>query len=80
MNRKIGVLKEMDNLGRLVIPKEMRETFKLDKTVEIIVTQEGILVRNPKYELIERKETEGETTNRHYEDCAFDIANMVAEK
>jgi bifunctional DNA-binding transcriptional regulator/antitoxin component of YhaV-PrlF toxin-antitoxin module len=51
----------VDNLGRLVIPKEMRETFKLDKTVEIIVTQEGILVRNPKYELIERKERKEDT-------------------
>jgi AbrB family looped-hinge helix DNA binding protein len=59
MSKKIGVLKEVDNLGRLVIPKEMRETFKLDKTVEIIVTREGILVRNPKYELIEKVEVEG---------------------
>ena len=61
MNKKIGVLKEVDNLGRLVIPKEMRETFKLDKTVEIIVTQEGILVRNPKYEVIEKKDTVSNT-------------------
>ena len=59
MNNKIGVLKEIDNLGRLVIPKEMRETFKLDKTVELIVTKEGILIRNPKYELIEKVEVEG---------------------
>lgn len=39
----------------------MRETFKLDKTVEIIVTQEGILVRNPKYEVIEKKDTVSNT-------------------
>ena len=55
MNKTIGVLKEIDNLGRLVIPKEIRETFKLDKTVEIVVTQEGILIRNPKYELVEKQ-------------------------
>ena len=61
MSKKIGVLKEVDNLGRLFIPKEMRETFKLDKTVEIIVTREGILVRNPKYELIEIKERKEDT-------------------
>ena len=61
MSKKIGVLKEVDNLGRLVIPKEMRETFRLDKTVEIIVTREGILVRNPKYELIEIKERKEDT-------------------
>ena len=59
MDKKIGVIKEIDNLGRLVIPKEMRETFKLDKTVEIIVTKDGILVRNPRYELVEKKEVEG---------------------
>ena len=61
MDKKIGVLKEIDSLGRLVIPKEMRETFKLDKTVEIIVTQEGILVINPKYEVIEKKDTVSNT-------------------
>ena len=60
MDKKIGVIKEVDNLGRLVIPKEIRETFKLDKTVEIIVTKDGILVRNPKYELVEKKEVEGQ--------------------
>ena len=38
MSGKIGVIKEIDNLGRLVIPKEMRETFKLDKSVELVVT------------------------------------------
>ena len=59
MNNKIGVLKDIDNLGRLVIPKEMRETFKLDKSVELVVTEEGVLIRNPKYKLIEKEEVEG---------------------
>jgi AbrB family looped-hinge helix DNA binding protein len=58
MNDKIGVMKEIDSLGRLVIPKEIRETFKLDKCVEIIITKEGILLRNPKYEIVEKNETE----------------------
>ena len=52
MKNKIGVIKDIDNLGRLVIPKEMRDTFKLDKSVELVVTEEGVLVRNPKYKLI----------------------------
>ena len=51
-------LKEIDNLGRLVIPKEMRETFHLDKCVEIITTKDGILIRNPKYEIVEKKNSE----------------------
>ena len=58
MDDKIGVIKEVDNLGRLVIPKEMRETFKLKKYVEIVVTKDGILVRNPKYEIIEKKDAD----------------------
>ena len=33
MNNGIGVLKEVDNLGRLVIPKEMRDSFKLNEIV-----------------------------------------------
>ena len=62
MNSKIGVIKEMDNLGRLVIPKEMRETFKLDKIVELVVTREGVLVRNPKYQLVEKDDIENNST------------------
>ena len=59
MKNKIGVIKDIDNLGRLVIPKEMRDTFKLDKSVELVVTEEGVLVRNPKYKLVEKEEVEG---------------------
>ena len=59
MNDKIGVLKEIDNLGRLVIPKEMRDFFKLSELVELVVTTDGILIRNPKYEVIEKKKVEG---------------------
>ena len=34
MNEKVGVIKEIDNLGRIVIPKEIRERLLLDKKVE----------------------------------------------
>ena len=53
--KQIGIIKEIDNLGRLVIPKEMRDLFEFGKSVEVIVTNEGVLVRNPKYVLVERK-------------------------
>ena len=56
MEEKVGIQKELDRLGRLVIPKEMRDFFGLNKTVELIVTKEGVLVRNPKYFLVEKKE------------------------
>ena len=53
MKNKVGVLKELDNLGRIVIPKELRSRFALNKQVELVVTEFGVLIRNPKYKLIE---------------------------
>lgn len=52
--RKIGIIREVDKLGRIVIPKELRVFYKIDGKVEIITTEEGILIRNPKYILIEK--------------------------
>lgn len=51
-----GIKKEVDKLGRIVIPKEMRELFDITERVEMIVTKEGILLRNPKYELTPKKD------------------------
>ena len=53
-----GILKEIDNLGRLVIPKELRERFNLDKEVEIIATENGVLIRNPEYVLVKKETVE----------------------
>ena len=50
----IGIIKEVDNLGRVVIPKEIRALLNLDKEVEMLVTVDGLLIRNPKYELVEK--------------------------
>lgn len=52
MSKKVGIIKEIDNLGRIVIPKEMRERLSLDKNVEVIITEEGVLIRNPEYKLV----------------------------
>jgi len=54
--KQIGVIKEIDNLGRIVVPKEMRDLFGFDRRVEVVVTHEGVLIRNPKYILVEKKE------------------------
>ena len=51
----VGVKKEVDSLGRICIPKEMRKLFGLKEEVELVVTSEGILIRNPKYVLVEIK-------------------------
>ena len=52
MKERVGIKKEIDNLGRLVIPKEMREACGLEHEVELVMTESGVLVRNPKYKLI----------------------------
>lgn len=61
MKRGVGVQKEIDRLGRLVIPKEMRETLQLGEVVELVMTEEGVLVRNPEFKLVPtRTEESGE--------------------
>ena len=52
---KIGIIKGFDKLGRIVIPKELRERFALDNQIEIIATKDGVLLRNPEYILIKRE-------------------------
>ena len=52
MDKKIGIIREFDNLGRLVIPKEMRVLFNFQKEFEIVVTEDGVLLRNPQYKLV----------------------------
>lgn len=51
MKETVGVIKEIDSLGRIVIPKDMRDRLLLGKNVEVILTTEGVLVRNPEYKL-----------------------------
>ena len=48
----IGVIKEIDKLGRIVIPKEMRDRLAFGEFVEVALTAEGILIRNPEYALV----------------------------
>ena len=54
----IGLVRAVDKLDSLVIPKEMRDLYKLNDDVEILATDEGILIRNPKYKVVEIKEDE----------------------
>ena len=51
---KIGVLKEIDKVGRVVIPKDIRDRYSLYDEIEIVATSEGILIRSPEYCLVKR--------------------------
>ena len=52
MEFNLGIIKEIDNLGRIVIPKEFRERLKLEKRVELVLTKSGLLIRNAEYEMV----------------------------
>ena len=53
---KIGIRREIDKMGRICIPIEMRKLFKLENEVEIQITNEGVLIKNPEYILVKREE------------------------
>ena len=39
------MVKELDAVGRIVIPKDLREQYGIKKAVELIPTTEGILIK-----------------------------------
>ena len=43
---------KIDKLGRIVIPKEMRERLGFARDVEVVMTEEGVLIRNSEYKLV----------------------------
>ena len=54
----VGIKKDIDRLGRICIPKEMRRLFKLENEVELQVTNDGILLKNPEYILVKKNEAQ----------------------
>ena len=58
---EIGIVKEFDKLGRIVIPKELRERYIAGDRVEIVMTPKGILLRDPEYILVK---ADGNTPNK----------------
>ena len=42
---KTGIIKEIDNLGRLQIPKEIRTRLGLAEKVELVVEKDGLLIK-----------------------------------
>ena len=56
MKNSIGIIKEVDKLGRIVIPKEFRERFGLNEKVELVATESGILLKSPEYRLVKSEQ------------------------
>ncbi|MBE6701933.1 MAG: hypothetical protein E7585_00755 [Ruminococcaceae bacterium] len=52
---KIGIIKEIDKLGRILIPKELRERYGLAQQVEIVATEQGLLLKSPEFILIKKR-------------------------
>ena len=54
----IGIIRKLDSLGRVTLPIEMRRLYQLGKDdwVEMLATDEGILLRVPNVE-VKRTET-----------------------
>ena len=52
MKNGVGIIKEVDRLGRILIPKELRERFGLTENVEMVATEFGLLLRSPEYKLV----------------------------
>ena len=55
--KEIGVIKEIDKLGRFLIPKDLRERYGFNEAVEPVTTERGILLKNPDYILLKVEKT-----------------------
>lgn len=56
--KHIGITKKVDNLGRLTIPKEIREMYHLEEEAELVLTDDGVLLRNPSYTVVRTEDNE----------------------
>ena len=48
----LGMEKKVDELGRIVIPKEYREFYHFDENVCLVQTERGVLITNPNYKMV----------------------------
>ncbi|MBQ8340724.1 MAG: hypothetical protein IJY16_09790 [Clostridia bacterium] len=53
---QVGIKLEFDSLGRICIPKKIRNLYGLDSEVELLLSDEGVWLRSPRYTLVEREE------------------------
>ena len=50
----VGIKVKIDNLGRIVIPKQYRDFYHLnnEEGIFITATTEGLFISNPRYEIV----------------------------
>ena len=65
IKENMGIIKEIDKIGRIVVPKDQRDRFMLQDYVEIIPTNEVVLIRNPEYRLIRIASHEGKLQDKY---------------
>lgn len=55
----IGIIRHIDDLGRITLPSEIRKTYQLEKddVVEIVGTADGILLRTPEITVVRKEKT-----------------------
>ncbi len=51
---QVGILKEIDKLGRIVIPMEFRRRYGFGDQIELVATKEGVLIKNAEYVLVHK--------------------------
>ena len=50
--KQIGIIKSIEVLGRLQIPTDIRTRLGLGEKVELIITEEGLLIKSEEYKLV----------------------------
>jgi AbrB family looped-hinge helix DNA binding protein len=50
----VGVIKEVDKLGRILIPKELRDRYGINEKIEIVSIRDGVLIKSPEYVLVKK--------------------------
>ena len=53
---QVGIKGKVDSLGRIHIPKKIRVLYGIEGEVELVLTADGLCLRNPRLTLSAREE------------------------
>lgn len=82
MLKATGIVRRMDDLGRIVIPKELRKAYELKEgtKMEIYTDEQGIVLRRYMVESSLLKRIEGIGEDIREENIDTDTAERMLEK